>query len=139
MRRAARNLAISSKKSLWQLKKKEMRGANSSTSRPRCMRPADVLQAVGQGEGQLLGGGGARLPDVVAADADGVPERHLFGGELDRVRHQPHGGLRREDELLLGDVLLQDVVLDGAAQLERGMPRFSAAAMYIAQMTAPGR
>ena len=35
IRRAARNLAISSKKSLWQLKKKEMRGAKLSTSRPR--------------------------------------------------------------------------------------------------------
>ena len=34
-RRAARNLAISSKKSLWELKKKERRGANSSTSIPR--------------------------------------------------------------------------------------------------------
>jgi hypothetical protein len=32
--RAARNLAISSKKSLWLLKKKERRGAKASTSRP---------------------------------------------------------------------------------------------------------
>src|SRR5512141_2942162 len=34
IRRAARNLAISSKKSLCELKKKERRGANSSTGRP---------------------------------------------------------------------------------------------------------
>ena len=34
MRRAARNLAISSKKSLWELKKKERRGANWSTGIP---------------------------------------------------------------------------------------------------------
>ena len=34
IRRAARYLAISSKKSLWALKKNEMRGTNSSTSRP---------------------------------------------------------------------------------------------------------
>ena len=33
--RAALNLATSSKKSLWQLKKKERRGAKASTSRPR--------------------------------------------------------------------------------------------------------
>ena len=33
--RAARYLAISSKKSRWALKKNERRGANSSTSRPR--------------------------------------------------------------------------------------------------------
>ena len=35
MRRAARYLAISSKKSIWALKKKDSRGAKSSTSRPR--------------------------------------------------------------------------------------------------------
>ena len=35
MRRAARYLAISSKKSIWALKKNDSRGANSSTSRPR--------------------------------------------------------------------------------------------------------
>ncbi len=35
MRRAARNLAISSKKSLWLLKKKLSRGAKSSKRRPR--------------------------------------------------------------------------------------------------------
>ncbi len=35
MRRAARNLPISSKKLLWELKKKLSLGANSSTFRPR--------------------------------------------------------------------------------------------------------
>ena len=34
IRRAARYLAISSKKSMWALKKNDSRGANSSTSRP---------------------------------------------------------------------------------------------------------
>ena len=34
-RRAARNLATSSRRSLWALKKKERRGANESTSSPR--------------------------------------------------------------------------------------------------------
>ena len=34
MRRAARNFAISSKKSLWELKKKDSRGAKLSTSMP---------------------------------------------------------------------------------------------------------
>jgi hypothetical protein len=37
MRRAARNLAISSKKSLCTSKKNESRGAKSSTSSPRSM------------------------------------------------------------------------------------------------------
>ena len=35
IRRAARNFAISSKKSLWLLKKNDSRGAKSSTRRPR--------------------------------------------------------------------------------------------------------
>ena len=35
MRRAARYFAISSKKSIWALKKNDRRGAKSSTSRPR--------------------------------------------------------------------------------------------------------
>ena len=73
MRRAARYLAISSKKSLWALKKKESRGAKSSMSRPRSKRRIDVGEPVGQGEGQFLRGGGAGLADVIAADADGVP------------------------------------------------------------------
>jgi hypothetical protein len=34
IRRAARSLAISSKKSLWMSKKKDSRGAKASTSRP---------------------------------------------------------------------------------------------------------
>ena len=33
----------------------------------------DVAHAVGDGEGELLRGGGAGLADVVAADGDGVP------------------------------------------------------------------
>ncbi len=36
---------------------------------------------------------------------------------LDHVHHEPHRGLGREDPLLLRDVLLEDVRLDGAAQL----------------------
>ena len=37
MRRAARNLATSSKKLLWPFQKNDSRGANSSTSRPASM------------------------------------------------------------------------------------------------------
>ena len=38
----------------------------------------DVVEAVGQREGQLLHGGRAGLADVVAADADRVPLRHML-------------------------------------------------------------
>ncbi len=41
----------------------------------------------------------------------------VVGAVFDRVHHQPHGGLGRKDIFLLGDVLFQDVVLGGAAQL----------------------
>ena len=43
-RRAARNFAISSKKSLWELKKNESRGANSSTSSPRAVASATYVR-----------------------------------------------------------------------------------------------
>jgi hypothetical protein len=36
MRRAARYFAISSKKSMWALKKNDSRGANESIGRPAC-------------------------------------------------------------------------------------------------------
>ena len=90
MRRAARNFAISSKKSLWQLKKKLMRGAKASMSRPRSSAQPHVLDAVGQRERELLRRRRSGLADVVAADADRVPARHLARGELDRVDDEPH-------------------------------------------------
>ena len=46
----------------------------------------DVGDAVGQGEGDLLHRGGAGLPDVVAADADGVPLGHFLGADTRRCR-----------------------------------------------------
>jgi hypothetical protein len=79
-------------------------------------RVLDVGEPVGQREGELLGGGRSRLADVVARDRHRVPARHGAGAPLDHVDHQPHRGLRREDPLLLGDVLLEDVGLDRAAQ-----------------------
>ena len=77
MRRAARYLAISSKKSMWALKKKLRRGAKSSTAEPAAQRRLDVGEAVGEGEGELLRGRRPGLADVVAGDRDRVPSRHL--------------------------------------------------------------
>ena len=76
----------------------------------------DVGEAVGEREGQLLGGGAARLADVVPAHRDGMPARHVGSAEGDHVGDQPHRRLHRVDELLLGDVLLEDVVLEGAPE-----------------------
>jgi len=53
-RRAARNFAISSKKSMCESKKKESRGANSSTLSPAFDRCLDIGHAVSQGKGELL-------------------------------------------------------------------------------------
>ena len=73
IRRAARNFAISSKKSMCALKKNESRGAKSSTSRPALDRRVDVGEAVRQRERELLRRRRARLADVVAGDRDRVP------------------------------------------------------------------
>ena len=42
---------------------------------------ADVFDGVGEGECQLLDGGGARLADVVPADGNGVPVRDILPAE----------------------------------------------------------
>ena len=76
----------------------------------------DVGEAVGEREGELLGRRGAGLADVVARDRDRVPPGHLGRREGHGVAHEAHRGPRREDELLLGLVLLQDVVLQGAPE-----------------------
>ena len=67
-----------------------------------------------------MGRGRPGLAHVVAADADRVPARQLFGAELEDVGHEPHGRPRREDVGAAGDVLLENVVLGGAADLGSG-------------------
>ena len=80
----------------------------------------DVREPIGEREGQLLRRVRASLADVVAGDRDRVHERQPLGAPLDHVHDEPHRRRRREDPLLLRDVLLEDVRLDGAAQaLER--------------------
>nr|WP_297805735.1 hypothetical protein [Tepidiforma sp.] len=46
----------------------------------------DVGDAVGEGEGDLLGGGAAGLAHVVAGDGDGVPLRHVVSAVGRRCR-----------------------------------------------------
>src|SRR5438876_806869 len=76
----------------------------------------DVVETVGESERQFLDRGRAGLADVIAADANGVPLRHMFGTELDHIAHQPDVRLRRENKLVLGMKLLEDVVLNRAAE-----------------------
>jgi len=75
----------------------------------------DVRDAVGDGERDLLHRRAAGFADVVAADADGVPLRHVRCAVLEDVGDDSHAGLRRVDVRAAGDVLLEQVVLDGAA------------------------
>ena len=78
---------------------------------PALERRFDVRHPVGDRERQLLDRGRTRLADVVAADRHGVPAGHLARPEFDGVGDEAHRRLGREQELLLGDELLEDVVL----------------------------
>ena len=77
----------------------------------------DVAERVGEREGDLLGSGRTRFADVVAGDGDRIPPRHLFGAEGDQVRDQAQRVGGRVDVGPASDVLLEDVVLDRAADL----------------------
>ena len=83
---------------------------------PPLERPLHVGEPVLECERELLRRRRAGLADVVAGDRDRMPQRHLSRAELDHVGHEPHRRLRREDELLLRDVLLEDVRLDRPPQ-----------------------
>ena len=76
----------------------------------------DVGDAVGQRECELLRSRRAGLADVVAGDRDRVPARHPLGAVAEGVHGQAHARPGREDVVAAGDVLLEDVVLDGARQ-----------------------
>ena len=75
-----------------------------------------VGDGIGEGEGQLLGRGAAGLAHVVTGNRDRVPGGHLGSAIGEDVRDQPHGGAGWKDVRAAGDVFLEDVVLNGAAQ-----------------------
>ena len=100
-----------------ELKKNERRGAKSSIDEAALERRVDVAEAVGQRERDFLHRGRAGLADVVARDRDRVPLRHAIGAERDHVGDQLQGRAGRIDVGAARRVLLEDVVLDGAAHL----------------------
>ena len=69
-------------------------------ARPRARHSEAVLER----ERELLGGGGAGLADVVSADRDRVPPRHLPSAVFDHVGDEAHRRIDREAPLLLRDV-----------------------------------
>jgi hypothetical protein len=76
----------------------------------------DIAEAVGQGERQLLRSSRAGLADVVARDRERLVVRDLTDAVLHEVADQPQVRLRREQPLLLCDVLLEDVGLQRAVE-----------------------
>src|SRR5690606_13149425 len=89
---------------------------------PSRLRRVDVGDPAREGEGQLLGGGRACLAHVIARDRDRVPAWQLVSAELEDGRDEPHRGLRRVDIGPASDVLLDDLVLNGPAELLAGDP-----------------
>ncbi len=79
----------------------------------------DVVDAVGQGVGQLQIRRGTGFLDVIAGNGDGVELGHLGAGVGEDVGDDPHRRLRRIDVGVADHELFEDVVLDGAGQLLR--------------------
>ena len=100
---------------------REPGGEGVHVETPGVGRP-DVFEAVGDGEGQFLVGGRPRLLHVVAGDGDRVEAGHVGRRVLDDVGHDPHARRRRVDVGVADHELLEDVVLDGPAELVLGHP-----------------
>ena len=83
-------------------------------------RRLHIGEPVGQREGQLLGCRRTSLTDVIAGDRHRVPTGHLSGGERNDIGDQSDRRPWREDVLLLSLILLEDVVLERAAQVLPG-------------------
>ena len=115
-RRAARNFAISSRKSLCALKKNDSRWPMASTSRPAVHGSLDVGDGVGERERDFLHRRRAGFPDVIAADRDRVPLGQLALAEREDVGDDPQRGAGWIDIRPACDVFLQDVVLDRAGE-----------------------
>ena len=80
---------------------------------------------VGHRVGDLLHRRGPGLLQVVGADVDRVPLRHVLHRVGDHVRDQPHGRAGRERVGAAGQVLLEDVVL------RRALERFFVDALLL--------
>ncbi len=84
---------------------------------PGRQRGANVLDAIGERERQLLHRGRAGLLHVIAGDRDRVELRHVLRGVADDVGDDAHARFGRVDIRVPNHELLEDVVLDRARQL----------------------
>ena len=94
-------------------------GGEVVDAEPGVERRLHVGHAVGERERDLLHRAAALLAEVVAGDRHRVPLRDRVRAVGEQVGDEPHARLRRVDEVPAGDVLLEDVVLRGAAELLR--------------------
>ncbi len=76
--------------------------------------PFNVFNSVAQRERQFLYRSRSRFANVIAADRNRVEAGHMLCSVLDHIGHQAHGWPRRINVLLLRNVFLQYVVLEGA-------------------------
>ncbi len=102
--------------------KKLSRGANWSMVMPVARPGPDVLHAVGERVGELEVLRRPGLLDVVAGDRDRVEAGHPRRGVAEDVGDDPHARLGRIDVGVADHELLEDVVLDGPAELLRLHP-----------------
>jgi hypothetical protein len=77
----------------------------------------DIGEPIRQRECQLLRCRGARLADVVTGDGDRIPQRGVRGAPVEQVDDESQRRLDGIAPRVLRHVLLEDVVLDRAAQL----------------------
>ena len=71
----------------------------------------------GEREGELLGGRGSRLLQMIGADIGGIPFRHHARGVDDHVLDQPQRRRGREHIGAAREIFLEDVVLHRAGEL----------------------
>ena len=79
----------------------------------------EVVDAVGQGVGELEIRCGSGFLDVVARDRNGIELRHVRAGVGEDIGDDPHRRLRRIDVGIADHELLEDVVLDGPGEFLR--------------------
>src|SRR3954471_167760 len=84
---------------------------------PGANRAAYVLDGITESKSQLLGCGRACLANVISGDRDRIPVRNFVGTKPENLGDHRQARLGRIDVGAAGDVLLQNVVLDRAAQL----------------------
>ena len=117
MRRAARNLATSSRKLLWALKKKESARGKLVDVESGVDGALHISDAIGQGECDLLNRGRSGFAHVIAGDGNRVPLGDVLIRPGKQVGNDAHGLRRREDVRAAGDVFLEHVVLHRAGEL----------------------